>query len=109
MKPFPCFRCGACCRHVNAAQETKFLDRGDGTCRHFDSINKNCSIYEHRPNICRVDLQYHLNYHHKYSWDDFIAINLQVCEQLQNTFSDKEEKLQIYIETLDVSPKTLKE
>ena len=109
MKPFPCFRCGACCRHVNAAQETKFLDRGDGTCRHFDSINKNCSIYENRPDICRVDLQYHLNYRDKYSWEDFVAINLEICEKLQSNFSDKVQELEVYAEILDVSQKALKE
>ncbi|MDU1922742.1 MAG: YkgJ family cysteine cluster protein, partial [Enterobacter sp.] len=25
---FPCNQCGACCRHVNRASETQFLDRG---------------------------------------------------------------------------------
>lgn len=109
MKPFPCFRCGTCCRHVDAAQETKFLDSGDGSCRHFNSINKSCSIYEDRPDICRVDLQYRLNYHKKYSWEEFIAINLQACEQLQNSFSDKEQELQVYAEILDVSQRALKE
>lgn len=82
VRQFPCFRCGACCRHVGAAQETQFLDRGDGTCRHFDALAQNCSIYEHRPDICRVDLQYQFNYRANYTWEEFIAINLQACEQL---------------------------
>lgn len=108
MKPFPCFRCGACCRHVNTAQETQFLDRGDGACRHLDSTNKSCSIYENRPDICRVDVQYHLNYQKKYSWDGFVAINIQACEQLQNAFVDKTQEIQAYAEILEVGKAALK-
>lgn len=82
MPTFPCYQCGRCCQNVHLAAETQFLDRGDGTCRHFDALAKNCSIYEHRPDICRVDLQYQLNYRVHYTWEKFIAVNLQACEQL---------------------------
>ena len=80
---FPCTQCGLCCQHVHMAAETRFLDRGDGTCRHYDALRKGCSIYDERPDICRVDLQYTMHYAKQFSWDEFVAVNLQVCGLLQ--------------------------
>ncbi|PWC18958.1 YkgJ family cysteine cluster protein [Brenneria corticis] len=82
--PFPCTQCGLCCQRVNLAQKTRYLDRGDGTCRHYDAASKGCSIYHERPDICRVDLQYRLNYARFYSWEAFVALNLTVCRQLND-------------------------
>lgn len=80
---FPCTQCGLCCKHVYLAAETQFLDRGDGTCRHYDSTGKNCTIYEERPDICRVDRQYTVRYCQQYTWDEYVTLNLQVCTILQ--------------------------
>jgi len=83
MNDFPCNRCGLCCQHVGLAPETRFLDRGDGVCGHFDLASKSCSIYAQRPDICRVDRQYALNYSHSLSWEKYVALNLEVCSALQ--------------------------
>ena len=80
---FPCRRCGACCRNVDLAEETRALDRGDGTCRHYSDEDKSCRIYDHRPDICRIDRQYQLNYARQYSWNEFVAINLAACDRLE--------------------------
>ena len=83
MKPdFPCTKCGLCCKHVDRSDETIFLDRGDGTCKNFDVSTNICSIYESRPDICRVDRQFVLRYSSEITWEDFIYLNIQVCEQL---------------------------
>ncbi|AUU89532.1 zinc/iron-chelating domain-containing protein [Enterobacteriaceae bacterium ENNIH3] len=82
LSPFPCVQCGMCCQRVNLAEETRFLDQGDGTCRHYDTSNKSCSIYHDRPDICRVDLQFEQHYCHFYTWDEFVELNLTVCRQL---------------------------
>lgn len=79
---FPCTKCGLCCQHVDRSEETLFLDRGDGTCKHFDLCNNSCSIYDERPDICRVDRQFMLKYFSQYSWEKFVSVNLQVCEIL---------------------------
>jgi Fe-S-cluster containining protein len=84
MTPFPCTQCGLCCRNVHLADETRHLDRGGGVCRHYADDAKLCLIYETRPDICRVDRQFQLNYHQSYSWDRFVDLNLQACRQLQN-------------------------
>lgn len=81
--PFPCARCGLCCRSVDLAEQTRHLDRGDGTCRHHDDAGKLCQIYETRPDICRVELQFRLHYKDQYSWEEFVDVNRKACEQLQ--------------------------
>ncbi|WP_454565848.1 YkgJ family cysteine cluster protein [Pseudomonas sp. AIG] len=80
---FPCTQCGLCCQKVGMAEQTRALDRGDGTCRHYNATNKGCGIYNERPDICRVDRQYQLHYRQAYSWDRFVALNVEVCEALQ--------------------------
>lgn len=81
--PFPCVQCGLCCQHVHMSDETRFLDRGDGTCRHYDPASKGCSIYSQRPDICRVDRQYTARYSRLYSWDEYVDLNRQICSYLQ--------------------------
>ncbi|WP_433767698.1 YkgJ family cysteine cluster protein [Pseudomonas putida] len=81
---FPCSQCGLCCQHVHLAEETRFLDRGDGTCRHFDTPGKRCTIYAERPDICRVDRQYTQRYAQHYSWDEYVTLNVQACTLLQD-------------------------
>lgn len=80
---FPCTQCGLCCRNVHLAQQTQYLDRGDGACRHYSDAGKQCLIYETRPDICRVDRQYQMNYAQTFSWEAFVEANLGVCRQLQ--------------------------
>lgn len=81
---FPCSQCGLCCQHVNLTSETRFLDRGDGTCRHYDAATKGCAVYTNRPDICRVDRQYDFNYAHLHTWDEFVVLNIEACELLQD-------------------------
>lgn len=86
--PFPCSSCGQCCKNVHLSEQTNYLDRGDGTCRHFDNKSLLCTIYEQRPLICRIE-DYHEKYlSHLYDWDGFVKMNLEVCEHLKS-----EEKL----------------
>ncbi|WP_411121406.1 YkgJ family cysteine cluster protein [Vibrio vulnificus] len=82
LPPFPCYSCGKCCSNLHLSQETKSLDRGDGICRHLDIENKQCCIYDTRPDICRVELQYRKTYSSTYTWKDFVEINLEICEKL---------------------------
>ncbi|PJG83341.1 YkgJ family cysteine cluster protein [Caviibacterium pharyngocola] len=81
-KTFPCTACGKCCQRVNNSEQTAFLDRGDGVCKHFDMETKLCSIYETRPLVCRVEDYYKAHLAHLYSWDDFVEMNIQICNRL---------------------------
>ncbi|MBA0431076.1 YkgJ family cysteine cluster protein [Stenotrophomonas maltophilia] len=81
--PFPCSGCGLCCQQVHVAEQTRYLDRGDGVCRHYCEEQRRCGIYEDRPDICRVDLQFQRHYAATVSWDAFVEINVQACRFLQ--------------------------
>ena len=58
------------------------LDRGDGVCIHLNIITRECNIYQDRPDKCRVNDYYLKYYQQKYSWEEFIELNLIICNQL---------------------------
>lgn len=80
---FPCNACGECCCRVHQSEQTAFLDRGDGICRYFDEQTKLCTIYETRPLVCRVEDYYVAHLQQVIDWQDFVQINLAICEQWQ--------------------------
>jgi len=82
-RSFPCDACGQCCRNVNLSELTKYLDRGDGTCLNFNDTSKLCTIYEDRPQICRVKEYYEQNLSQIYEWEEFIELNTAICIQLK--------------------------
>lgn len=79
---FPCNGCGKCCRRVDQSTETDWLDRGDGVCRHFSDDSKQCLIYAQRPLVCRVEDYYVQHLSSKFTWHDFVRINLEICARL---------------------------
>ncbi len=85
LTPFPCNQCGLCCRSVHLSEVTNYLNRGDGTCRHFDDVSRLCQIYAQRPEICRVDKMYQQHYQASVTWGKFVEINIAVCQQLQHS------------------------
>ncbi|WP_428461259.1 YkgJ family cysteine cluster protein [Photobacterium kagoshimensis] len=93
LKPFPCNGCGKCCANVHLSEITLPLSRGDGICRHLDTATRRCRIYEQRPDICQVELQYRENYSAQFSWDEFIAINLEICESLPDRIASRYDEL----------------
>ena len=80
---FPCTQCGLCCQFVDRSDETRFLDRGDGTCKHYDENSRCCKIYNERPEICSVEVMYKKHYAALYDWDQFVELNMKVCHELQ--------------------------
>lgn len=82
-QPFPCTACGLCCRRVHLSAETAFLNRGDGVCRHFDEQTNLCSIYAQRPLVCRVEDYYRAHFSTQFNWDEFVRMNVAVCEMFQ--------------------------
>ncbi|EPS6103555.1 YkgJ family cysteine cluster protein [Providencia manganoxydans] len=82
LTPFPCNACGKCCRRVSASTETAFLDRGDGVCHHFVEGTHLCAIYTTRPLVCRVEEYYRAKLADVLSWDEFVRLNIAICEKL---------------------------
>ncbi len=86
---FPCTQCGLCCQRVDRSEETQFLDRGDGICKHYDEQSRYCRIYDDRPAICNVETMYKKHYVSYYDWDQFVEMNMNVCLGLQLENKDK--------------------
>lgn len=80
-KPFPLYSM-YCCKQVFRSELTAYLDKGNGSCKYLSSDNT-CSIYEERPDICRVDLQYKVFFSSKMTLNQFIQVNVDACKNLQ--------------------------
>ena len=80
---FPCERCGCCCRQVGRTIWGKEMADENGICQHLDQAHNLCTIYETRPDICRVDLMYDRLYRDKMSQEAFYALNKKECRKLQ--------------------------
>lgn len=81
-RQFKCNKCGACCKVVGLVEEAKFLDRGDGVCKYLDKNNL-CTIYDFRPEICRVDKMYK-KYKDKMTWDEYLDLSYESCDYLRS-------------------------
>jgi len=80
---FPCTSCGLCCQNISSVKELKKFDLGNGVCKYFDEISNQCTIYETRPDICRVDKMYQQKYNVFFTKKEFYIKNAEVCNQLQ--------------------------
>ena len=78
---FYCEHCGCCCRNLDKSDIYASLDRGDGVCKYLKG--NDCSIYENRPLLCRIDESYNRFFSEAMSRKDFYDINKRVCKQLQ--------------------------
>lgn len=79
---FKCDKCGECCRNLNKVNIYKDLHNGDGICRYLEG--NECSIYENRPLLCRVDESYEKLFKNIMSYKEYLQLNYQSCEILKN-------------------------
>lgn len=80
---FPCTGCGLCCQNIDAIEELKEFNLGNGVCKYFDVTTKSCAIYDDRPDICRVDKMFEIKYSKYFTRKVFYSKNAEVCNQLQ--------------------------
>ena len=83
---FKCEHCACCCRNLNKSQIYDFLNRGDGVCRYLKG--KDCTIYENRPLLCRIDESYNMFFKDKISLEKFYSLNKQICKKLKEEEED---------------------
>jgi len=83
---FPCTGCGACCQNITNIEELKEHDLGNGTCKHLDHISNKCTIYNDRPNICRIDEMFDLVYSKKFTRKEFYIENAKACNKFQELY-----------------------
>ena len=53
---FFCSQCGECCKNIRHIPELAGYSDENGCCKYLK--NNLCSVYENRPEVCRVDLMY---------------------------------------------------
>ena len=82
---FPCDRCGLCCQHLTGVESYEDLDDGTGVCRYFDHNSKLCTIYDQRPQKCRVKESY-IYYQALMSYDEYIQMNIEGCKRLKEEY-----------------------
>lgn len=78
---FICDKCGACCRNLHKSELYKNLHNGDGVCRYLQG--NECSIYEDRPLICRIEESYELFFKSQLSYEEYIELNYESCKLLK--------------------------
>ena len=79
---FECSKCGCCCRNLKMSEIYSELDRGDGVCKYLEG--NLCSIYDRRPDICRVDKCYDLFFKDSISLKDYYKLNKEMCRKLKD-------------------------
>jgi Fe-S-cluster containining protein len=66
------------------------LDRGDGTCRHYDDATHLCRIYAHRPLRCNVDAFYETYLKDQMTYEMYVAQNRAACAQLRAALQQRQ-------------------
>lgn len=79
---YPCEHCGTCCRNLKKSDIYADLDRGDGICRYL--VGNDCSIYESRPLLCRIDESYDMFFSENMSKETYYELNKKACKMLKD-------------------------
>ena len=83
---FPCSGCGLCCQNISNVAELQKFDLGNGICIHYDGFKNECKIYNERPDICKVDKMFELQYKAYFTKEEFYIENAKVCNSLQEQY-----------------------
>lgn len=79
---FKCDKCGLCCKNLQLSEIYSDLHNGDGICKYLKE--NECSIYENRPLLCRVDECYEKIFKKLYSIEEYYEFNYKICKYLKN-------------------------
>lgn len=85
---YKCDCCGLCCMHVEISLLENNFDRGDGICKYFVDESHLCSIYDHRPTCCNVDLYYDAVIKEQLTREEYYRINYLACKNLKERFGE---------------------
>lgn len=85
-----CEECGAqCCKNWNPARYDRNMVDNNGTCIHLDKQTNLCTIYNTRPDFCRMDLWYEKRYSNFMTLEKFLQTQRMGCEILKNISLEK--------------------
>lgn len=80
MMKFPCTQCGACCSSIEGID---FLAQYNQNGQCIKLVDHQCSIYEERPLLCRIDEAYDEIFSKHMTRQAFYEQNAKACNQLQ--------------------------
>lgn len=81
---FKCEKCGLCCRNVgNSIFEGRKMALPNSICKYLNQNTNLCTIYEHRPWFCNVDVYYEKYCKNKMSKKEFYRLNKIECVKLR--------------------------
>ena len=79
LNEFKCAQCGECCRHLDKIEGLKHLQT-NGICKYLEG--NLCSIYDHRPDLCRRDKVYEM-FKNQMSEEEFMNKVVEYCNYFQ--------------------------
>ena len=77
---FTCTSCGACCRRVWGTKDFPYALNAMGACEKLDTKTNLCTIYDLRPDICKVDKQYEAT-DKTLTRKEYYRLNNQICNK----------------------------
>ena len=80
---YKCENCGECCKNWNPARYDKNIVDKNGVCKYLDVNTNLCTIYDTRPDFCRVDVQYEKYLKDKINWEEYIRLIKLGCDILR--------------------------
>ena len=81
---YNCETCGAqCCKNWNPARYDRTIVDERGVCKYLNTTTNLCTIYNERPNFCRVYTWYYEQYKDQKSLQDFLSSQRLGCDILQ--------------------------
>ena len=87
---FHCSRCSVCCRSLRVFGGLyDDLDDGTGTCRYLDQKAGLCTIYDKRPDKCRVREGYQ-TYGAGLSYEEYLRLTREGCRKLRELWALKQ-------------------
>ncbi len=105
--------CGACCRlapeerpeaieALNSDQVEIYLNMvgDDGWCIHFDRFSRSCSIYDERPDFCRVS---NLSKLFQIESDSSNSFAISCCiDQIKSIYGKKSKEMGLFFQELEL-------
>lgn len=80
---YKCENCGECCKNWNPARYDRNIVDKNGVCKYLDINTNLCTIYDTRPDFCRVDVQYEKCLKDKINWEEYIRLTKLGCDVLR--------------------------
>lgn len=79
---FTCDKCSLCCKRLHRSEIYRNLHNGNGICKFLKG--NECSIYNTRPLVCRVDESYSVFFKDRMSYEEYLELTYNCCELLKS-------------------------